>query len=181
VPPGAGGLVAVLSNTMNVRRWVHAAPTFVQFDLEHPESSGRKECVRAIMESAAFVLSEHLARLEQLGGGRFDELVLAGGATRGNLWPQIVADVAGIELRMPPVSEATLRGGALMAALGSGSIAGLAAAARAREPDRRLTPDPEAHRLYRALAERRRAIYDAQLKLAEQGLTEPLWWAPGAE
>jgi autoinducer 2 (AI-2) kinase len=179
VPAGAGGVMALLSNSMDVRRWVHAAPTFVGFDLEAPERSGKKECIRAIMESASFVLSEHVRGLERVGGTRLPELVLAGGAARGRVWPQIVADVSGRRLRVPSVAEATLRGGALFAASGAGLIKDVRAVATPAEADRVVSPQPELRAVYASIEERRRAIYDAQLDLAERGLTRPLWWAPG--
>ena len=33
VPAGAAGVIAILSNVMNAKRWVHASPSFLQFDL----------------------------------------------------------------------------------------------------------------------------------------------------
>jgi autoinducer-2 kinase len=177
VPPGAGGLVAVLSNPMDVRRWVHPAPAFVGFDLERPEASGKKECIRAIMESAAYVLRAHVTQLEAIGGRMLGELVLAGGAARGRLWPQIVADVAGVPVHIPRISEATLRGGALLAAaaLGAGTPATSTAG------DRRVAPRPDAVAIYEEDAPRRDRIFTAQTALAERGATTPMWWAPGAE
>ena len=32
-PAGSGGVLAILSNVMNARRWAHASPSFLQFDL----------------------------------------------------------------------------------------------------------------------------------------------------
>src|SRR6202042_2429598 len=36
VPAGSGGVFAILSNVMNARRWAHASPSFLQFDLGNP-------------------------------------------------------------------------------------------------------------------------------------------------
>ena len=41
IPPGSNGVYAILSNLMNARRWVHASPSFVGFDLGDPAGSGR--------------------------------------------------------------------------------------------------------------------------------------------
>ena len=30
VPAGSGGVIAIMSNVMNARRWVHASPSFLQ-------------------------------------------------------------------------------------------------------------------------------------------------------
>src|SRR5262252_10407814 len=51
IPPGAGGVFAILSNLMNARRWVHASPAFLQFNLGDPAGTGRAACVRAIEEA----------------------------------------------------------------------------------------------------------------------------------
>ena len=55
VPPGANGVLGIFSNVMDAKRWIHASPGFVQFDLGAPERSGKNECFRAIQEAAAYV------------------------------------------------------------------------------------------------------------------------------
>ena len=87
VPPGAHGVIGLFSNLMDARRWVHASPGFIQFDLADPAQSGRKECVRAIEESTAYVSRGHLHVLEELTGIRVQELVFTGGAAKGRLAP----------------------------------------------------------------------------------------------
>ena len=59
IPPGSGGVVAIMSNLMNARRWVHASPAFAGFDVGDPAASGRGACVRAIEEAAAYVARGH--------------------------------------------------------------------------------------------------------------------------
>src|SRR5215468_12580766 len=39
IPPGSNGVYAILSNLMNARRWVHASPSFLQFDVNDPAGS----------------------------------------------------------------------------------------------------------------------------------------------
>ena len=41
LPPGSNGVFAILSNLMNARCWVHASPSFLQFDVNDPAGSGR--------------------------------------------------------------------------------------------------------------------------------------------
>ena len=55
----ANGVYAILSNLMNARRWTHASPSFLQFDLGNPAGSGRAACIRAIEEAAAYVVRGH--------------------------------------------------------------------------------------------------------------------------
>src|SRR6204780_5933063 len=59
VPAGAAGVIAILSNVMNAKRWVQASPSFLQFDLADPAASGRGACVRAIEEAGAYWAPGH--------------------------------------------------------------------------------------------------------------------------
>ena len=95
IPPGSNGVYAILSNLMNAGRWVHASPSFLQFDLSDPAGSGRAACIRAIEEAAAYVVRGHLDIISGLTGVRPAELTFSGGAAKGALWPQIIADVTG--------------------------------------------------------------------------------------
>ena len=40
----------------------------------------------------------------------YDEIVFAGGASKGALWCQILADVTGCKIKVPKVTEATALG-----------------------------------------------------------------------
>jgi len=94
--PGSNGVYGIFSNLMQASRWVHASPAFVGFDVANPERSGRSECFRAIEESAAYVARGHLGIAEEIAGIDVVDAVLTGGAAKGTLWPQIVADVLGV-------------------------------------------------------------------------------------
>jgi len=181
VPPGAEGVVAILANAMDARAWVHAPPAFAGFDLERPSETGRSAFLRAILESAAYVVRAHVEQLEALAGERFATLLLAGGVARGRLWPQVVADVLGREIQVSDRSEATVRGAALAAAVGAGWHADLGAAARAEPAGgaRTLAPNPSAVATYDELYARWRRVYAAVVPAAGDGLLAPLWRAPG--
>src|SRR5262249_1851552 len=101
IPPGSNGVYAILSNLMNARRWVHASPAFLQFNLSDPAGTGRAACVRAIEEAAAYVVRGHLGIIAELTGQPVTELTFSGGAAKGALWPQIIADVAGLPGHVP--------------------------------------------------------------------------------
>ena len=63
---------------------------------------GRPACIRAIEESAAYVALGHLRIIERADRRiQLDEVVFTGGAAKGRLWPQIVADVLGCRSRCP--------------------------------------------------------------------------------
>ena len=46
--------------------------------------------------------------------------MLTGGAAKGKLWPQILADTLGIPIRIPVVKESTALGAAICAGVGAG-------------------------------------------------------------
>jgi autoinducer 2 (AI-2) kinase len=106
---------------------------------------------------------------------------MAGGATRGSLWPQIVADVLGREIAVSRRTEASVHGAALAAGVGAGWHDDLRAAVTAVDADvaRTLAPNPAASAEYDALYPRWRRVYDAVIPAAGEGLLDPLWRAPG--
>jgi autoinducer-2 kinase len=172
-----GGVIAVLSNVMNARRWAHASPSFLQFDLADPAASGRGACVRAIEEAAAYVARGHRDIIEGLTGLRFAEVVFTGGAGRGRLWPQIIADVLGVPVRIPAVTESS--------ALGAGTAVGVYSSLLEPRPAMRrraatFEPDPAAVAAYDERYATWREVYRRMLEITDDGLLHPLWRAAGA-
>ena len=181
VPPGSNGISGIFSNVMQASRWVHASPSFVGFDVANPLQAGRVQCFRAVEESAAYVARAHVEIIEQVAGMKVDEAVLTGGAAKGTLWPQIVADVLGMPIHVPVVKESTALGAAIYAGVGVGLFDDAAAAgAQLVRFDRRCEPDAGAVAVYRELYDQWLAIYSLSLELAEAGLVRPLWRAAGA-
>ncbi len=180
-PAGANGLVAIFSNVMNAKRWVQASPSFVQFDVDNPAATGRAACIRAIEEQAAYATRGHLRIIEELTGTTYDEVIFSGGASRGRLWPQIVADVTGLRVRVAAVTESTALGAAIFAGLGAGLYRdlpeALAGIVRLNDP---IEPNPENVAAYAGLFERWSSIYEHMLDLSESGLARPMWWPAGA-
>ncbi len=181
VPAGSGGVVAILSNIMNARRWVHASPSFAGFGLGDPAASGRGACVRAIEEAAAYVARGHRDIIGELTGLRFEEIVFTGGAAKGRLWPQIMADVLGVPVHVPVVTESSALGAAICAGVGAGRYA---SAGELRPWLRRrgatFEPDPVAVACYDDRYQAWQEIYARMLGLSEDGLLRPLWRAAGA-
>jgi autoinducer 2 (AI-2) kinase len=181
VPAGAGGVVAILSDMMNAKRWVHASPSFLQFDLTDPAATGRGACVRAIEEAAAYVARGHRDIIDSLTGLRSAEVVFTGGAAKGRLWPQIMADVLGVPVQIPAVTESSALGAAICAGTGVGiysSLDELRPSLRRRaavfEPDQAVTA------VYEDRYAAWREIYRRMLAIAEEGVLSPLWRAAGA-
>ncbi len=180
IPPGSNGVYAVLSNLMNARRWVHASPSFVGFDLGNPAGSGRAAGIRAVEEAAAYVVRGHLGIITELTGARVSELTFSGGAAKGALWPQIIADVLGVPVHVPAVTESSALGAALCAGTGAGLYAGLTdLEGELRKRAATFEPQPAAVAAYDDSYARWRHIYQGMLSLSEDGLLHPLWQAAG--
>ena len=181
LPPGSNGVVALFSNVMQANRWVHTSPGFLGFDVANPGQNGRVECFRAIEEGAAYVSLAHLRIIEEITQKVVEEAVLTGGAAKGQLWPQIVADTLGIPLRIPVVEESTALGAAICAGVGAGFWGSLEEAASAVASfGRSVAPDPKAQASYRDLAEQWLNVYRRSMALVGPGLLRPLWSPAGA-
>jgi sugar (pentulose or hexulose) kinase len=72
-----------------------------------------------------------------------------GGGTRNSWWQQLKADVLGVTIEVPDVSEVTARGAALLAGIAVGLYANEAdAVARVYRPVERYEPDAARHASY---------------------------------
>jgi autoinducer 2 (AI-2) kinase len=181
VAPGSEGVMAIFSNVMDAKRWVQAAPSFLGFDLDRPAASNRAACIRALEEQAAYSARGHLAIISELTGDSYHELLLTSGAAKGELWPQIVADVVGLPVHVPVVKESTALGAAICAGVGAGIYRDLAqAAASLLRIERTFEPSAEAHAVYDERYAAWRALYPRILDLSESGLLRPMWWPAGA-
>jgi autoinducer 2 (AI-2) kinase len=179
VPPGSNGVLGIFSNLMEAKRWVHASPAFLQFDVASPERSGKKECFRAIEEAAAYVSRGHLEIVEEVTAATVDAVVFTGGAAKGTLWPRILADVLDVPVRIPAVKESSALGAAICAGVGAGVHSSLADAARLARFETTIDPEAEAAHRYRELYDQWRAVYDRMLDISEDGVVRPLWRAAG--
>ena len=108
------------------------------------------------------------------------DVVLTGGAAKGTLWPQILADTLAVPVRIPRVKESTALGAAIYAGVGAGvyANAGETAADLARF-ERTFEPRAEAVAAYRPLYDQWLELYGRSLELSEAGLVRPLWRAAG--
>lgn len=88
--------------------------TFFGLDLSHD----RFHMVRAIMEGIAFQIVWMLGHFRSKPSDR--GLILAGGASKSQLWCQIVADIANLPVRIPEVADLACVGAAILAGVGSG-------------------------------------------------------------
>ncbi|MDF1608871.1 autoinducer-2 kinase [Hoeflea sp. YIM 152468] len=180
VPAGSNGIIPVFSDAMDFGQWYHAAPSFLNMSIE-PGHTTRASLFRALEENAAIVSSINLERVIEFSGVSIDKpVVFAGGASKGALWGQILADVLGREVALPKVREATALGCAAVAACGVGAYSTLAEAGSAMSGvEKILTPDPAIAGVYRETRARWEAAYPAQKQLADNNVTTSMWRAPG--
>ncbi|MBU1175449.1 MAG: autoinducer-2 kinase [Alphaproteobacteria bacterium] len=179
-PVGANGIIPVFSDAMDFGNWYHAAPSLLNLSID-PAVANKGSIFRAIQENAAIVASVNLARVEAFASvDSTGPLTLAGGASKGRLWPQIVADVTGRRIRIPKVREATALGGAAAAATGIAQFASLGEAGSAFVRwEREVAPNTAHRAVYDEARERWQIAYAAQKRLVDEGVTNSMWRAPG--
>ena len=109
----------------------------------------RGDLVRAAMEGLCFALRYLLEGHQGVTGDRVRELRVVGGGTRNTWWQRLKADVLGLTMEVPEVSEVTALGAALLGGIAVGVYADEAeAAARAYRPAERYQPDTARHAVY---------------------------------
>ena len=181
IPAGSNGVLATFSNVMDAKRWVQAPPSFVGFNVDDAAGSGRRAAIRALEEQAAYAARGHLEIIESLTGRSYPEIVFTGGAAKGRLWPQIVADVLDRPVKVPAVVESTALGAAFYAGLGVGLFRTLdEVAERVVRMERMVEPNPANRHVYDASYAAWTQVYPRMLQLAEDGLSRPMWWPAGA-
>ena len=135
---------------------------------------------RALEENAAIVALANLRRIAEITGQFPTEIIFASGASKGPLWCQILADVLQIPVHTRVVKEATALGAAICAGVGIGLYAGFEQAVeRLVQEDKIYQPDRQNAGIYQTAYERWLEAYCVQLDLANRGVTQSLWRAPG--
>jgi autoinducer 2 (AI-2) kinase len=179
IPVGSYGILPIFSDSMKYGKWYHAAPSFLNLGLES-ERYNTISMFRALEENAAIVSSINLQKIEDFSGVKVEKIVFAGGASKGKLWSQIVADVTGCEIKIPKVTEATALGAAMAAGVGVGIYDTLEDAAKELVSwERAYLPNFENKKIYDALKVKWQEAYAKQLELVDAGVTQSMWQAPG--
>jgi autoinducer 2 (AI-2) kinase len=179
VPVGSYGILPIFSDSMKYGKWYHAAPSFLNLNID-PSICNRASMFRSLQENAAIVSGINLDKIRDFTGVKIDEIVFAGGASKGRLWPQIVADVTGCRVKIPKVTEATALGAAMAAGVGVGVYGSMADAAKKLVLwDRVYEPNLENKKIYDEIKIRFEKAYEVQLKLVDDNITTSMWKAPG--
>lgn len=156
-PVGAGGLVFLpyLLGERTPHMDNQARAAFVGFTLRHD----RAAATRAVLEGVAFAFRDALGAFQDLGV-RPAELRLGGGGSRSPLWRTIFADALGLPVTITDAQEGAALGAALMAGVGVGRFADLAAAsASAVRIVAVIAPQPERAARYAELYNVYRELY----------------------
>jgi len=179
VPCGSYGIMPIFSDAMHFKTWYHAAPSFINLSID-PEKCNKATLFRSLEENASIVSSCNLEQVFEFSNADPDYIVFAGGAAKGKLWSQILADIVGLEVRVPVVKEATALGCAIAAGVGAGVYSDLASAGENLVAwETTFYPNPDNKDIYQDLKHKWLNIYKEQLHLVDDGLTTPLWKATG--
>ena len=166
VPPGAEGLTFLpsLMGAMTPTWNETARGTFAGFTLAHT----RGHFVRALLEGSAYAVRDITTQM-QAAGLHLRELRVVGGGAKSQLWNQMKADVTGLPLCVPEITETTALGAAFVALVGIGGYGSISEACahivRLRE---RIDPDPSTQSAYADAYARYRQIYFALLPVFEE-------------
>ena len=179
VPVGSHGIIPIFSDSMKYGKWYHAAPSFLNLSID-PEVCNRASMFRSLQENACIVSAINLEKIKAFSHIDIDEIVFAGGASKGALWCQILADVTGCKIRVPKVTEATALGAAIAAGVGAGIYESIVNAAGDLVVwEKEYLPNSENFSKYVLIKEQWQAVYENQLSLVDRGLTQSMWKAPG--
>ncbi len=179
VPVGSHGIIPIFSDSMKYGKWYHASPSFLNLSID-PEVCNRASMFRSLQENAAIVSAINLEKIQAFTGVEIEEIVFAGGASKGDLWSQILSDVTGCKVKIPKVTEATALGAAMAAGVGAGVYDSLVEASeRLVVWSKTYEPNSENFHTYKHIQEKWQEIYENQLTLVDKGLTESMWKAPG--
>ncbi|MEA2073080.1 MAG: autoinducer-2 kinase [Campylobacterota bacterium] len=179
VPVGSHEIMPIFSDSMKYGKWYHAAPSFLNLSIDS-EVCNRASMFRSLEENAAVVSSINLENIKAFSGIDIEEIVFAGGASKGALWSQILSDVTGYRVKIPKVTEATALGAAMAAGVGCGVYPSLESAAKELVVwDKTYEPNLENKKVYDALKLKWQNAYETQLKLVDENITTSMWKAPG--
>ena len=179
VPVGSHGILPIFSDAMHYGKWYHAAPSFLNLSID-PEKGSKAAMFRALEENAAIVSMLNLENIFKFTGVQSDSITFAGGASKGALWSQILADVTGKEVHIPNVNEATSLGGSFVCGVATKEYSSIAEVAKSLvQWEKQYQPDADNYAKYQEIAERWKIAYAAQLKLVDEKITTSMWQAPG--
>jgi len=157
LPAGADGLVAL--DFFQGNRTPHVDPDvrgmFYGLSLNHTPV----HMYRAIIESICYG-TEAIIDVFRRSEFEFDEMVISGGATKSRFWMQTHADVSGLPIVVPKVSDGPCLGSAILGAVAGGIYPDIQTAAEnMTSVDYRIEPNPQMHAQYKFYCEKYNEFY----------------------
>ena len=135
---------------------------------------------KSLQENACIVSAINLKKIEEITDMHFSEIVFAGGASKGALWSQTLADVTGCVIKIPKVTEATALGAAMAAGVGVGIYKDLKTTAKELVVwDKTYESNIKNNKLYEKIQKNWQKAYEIQLSLVDKNITKTMWKAPG--
>ncbi len=98
------------------------------------------QMAKAVMEGVCFVLRKNVEDILSKGT-KIASIVATGGGAKSPVWCQLQADITGLPVEVPAVTEAGCLGAAMLAAWSEGQYATLEAAAKDVKMVRKYTPN----------------------------------------
>ena len=122
------------------------------------------QMAKAVMEGVCFVLRKNVEDILSKGT-KISSIVATGGGAKSPVWCQLQADITGLPVEVPAVTEAGCLGAAMIAAWNEGQYASLEAAAKDVKMVRRYEPNPSQtiEKKYRKFCK----LYKAVLEIAK--------------
>ena len=165
IPPGSEGMT-FLPSLMGAMAptWSEAARgTFAGFTLAHT----RGHFTRSLLEGSAYAVRDITSQMQAIGVDLRELRVVSGGA-KSRLWNQIKADVTGLQVNVPEITETTALGAAFLALVGIGSYSSLSEVSEHIVKIREcIDPDTVAQSIYQESYEQYRQTYFALLPVFE--------------
>jgi len=129
IPPGSEGLLFLpyLTGERTPYPDPLARGAFVGLTVRHR----LPQLTRSVLEGVAFGLRDCFELMKAAGLGQIDQVRVAGGGARSELWRQILADVLQSDLVTVNADEGAAYGAALLAAVGTGALPDVPSACRA--------------------------------------------------
>ncbi len=146
VPIGSHGVVACPHFDGQVSPSPNAAVRglFGGLSLHHT----RADLFRSLVESLAFSLRDNVEHIRAQGYD-LEQIRAIGGAAKSDFWLQMQADVTGLAVQRPRITEAATLGAAMLAAKGAGDFASLSSSVEGLyKPGHTFTPIPDHTRQY---------------------------------
>ena len=179
VPVGSYNITPIFSDDMKYGKWYHASPSFLNLSIDS-SICNIASMFRSLQENATIVSSINLEKISKFSKIDTDEIVFAGGASKGFLWGQILADVTGKLIKVPIVKEATSLGGAMVAGVGAKIYTSVKEISKEIVNWEKIyEPNMENYKKYSEIKIKWQEIYKKQLELVDMGLVESMWKAPG--